>query len=74
MAYSVSFASIAATLVHTFLYFRKQIAVQARRSLHEEPDIHARLMARYRQVPEWWYAVIFAAMFTFGVVAIEVSP
>ncbi|KAF8510486.1 OPT oligopeptide transporter [Gautieria morchelliformis] len=74
MAYGVSFASITATIVHTFLYFRKQIAVQARRSLHEQPDIHARLMSRYKQVPEWWYAVIFVSMFTFGVVAIEVWP
>ncbi len=25
--------------MHAFLYFRKQIWVQARRSLHEQPDI-----------------------------------
>jgi len=46
---SLSFASITATLMHAFLYFRKQIWVQARRSLHEQADIHARLMARYPQ-------------------------
>ena len=38
-----------ATLMHAFLYFRKQIWVQARRSLHEQPDIHARLMSKYPQ-------------------------
>jgi hypothetical protein len=27
--------------------------------MHEQPDIHARLMAVYPQVPEWWYAIIF---------------
>ena len=48
-----------ATLTHTFLYYRKQIWTQARRSIEEQPDIHARLMSRYRQVPEWWYAMIF---------------
>jgi hypothetical protein len=53
LTYGLSFASIAATLVHAFLYFRKQIWVQARRSLSEQPDIHARLMSRYKQVPEW---------------------
>jgi OPT family small oligopeptide transporter len=74
ISYGLSFASITATLVHAFLYFRKQIWVQARRSIHEQPDIHARLMARYPQVPEWWYLIIFLSMFAFGVIAIEVWP
>ena len=52
--------------------FRQQIWVQARRSLSEQPDIHARLMSRYPQVPEWWYLIIFVPMFIFGAVSIEV--
>ena len=72
LSYGLSFAAITATIVHTFLYFRKQIWIQARRSLSEQPDIHARLMSRYPQVPEWWYMIIFLSMFVFGVVAIEV--
>jgi len=59
ISYGLSFASITATLTHAFLYFRKQIWTQARRAMHEQPDIHARLMSRYPQVPEWWYAIIF---------------
>ncbi|KAI0296744.1 OPT oligopeptide transporter [Multifurca ochricompacta] len=72
ISYGLSFASITATLTHTFLYYRKQIWTQARRSLSEQPDIHARLMAVYKEVPDWWYISIFLAMFVFGVVAIEV--
>ncbi|KAF8518157.1 OPT oligopeptide transporter [Hysterangium stoloniferum] len=49
LSYGLSFAGMTSTLVHTLLYFRKQIMVQARRSLGEQPDIHARLMSRYRQ-------------------------
>ena len=41
------------------MYYRKQIWVQARRSMNEQSDVHARLMARYPQVPEWWYAILF---------------
>ncbi|KAI5122711.1 hypothetical protein M0805_009764 [Coniferiporia weirii] len=74
ISYGLSFAGITATIVHAFLYFRKQIWVQARRSLHEQPDIHARLMSRYAQVPEWWYMIVFASMFVAGVIAIEVWP
>ncbi|PPQ65048.1 hypothetical protein CVT26_015744 [Gymnopilus dilepis] len=72
ISYGLSFASITATLTHALLYFRKQIWTQSRRAMHEQPDIHARLMARYPQVPEWWYATIFLIMFAFGVIAIEV--
>ncbi|KAH9487322.1 Sexual differentiation process protein isp4 [Psilocybe cubensis] len=73
--YSPLFLSIiTATLMHAFLYFRKQIWVQARRSLHEQPDIHARLMSKYEQVPEWWYLTIFLSMFTLGIISIEVWP
>jgi OPT family small oligopeptide transporter len=72
ISYGLSFASITATLAHAALYFRKQIWTQARRAMHEQPDIHARLMSRYRQVPEWWYALVFLAMFAAGVICIEV--
>lgn len=54
ISYGLSFASITATIVHAVLYFRKQIWIQARRSLAEQPDIHARLMSRYAQVPDWY--------------------
>ena len=59
VSYGLSFASITATITHTFLYYRKQIWTQARRSMNEQADIHARLMAKYPQVPEWWYVTIF---------------
>ncbi|KAF8233764.1 OPT superfamily oligopeptide transporter [Tricholoma matsutake] len=51
VSYGLSFAVMAATLTHI---------PQARRSMQEQPDIHARLMARYPQVPEWWYLIMFA--------------
>ena len=88
MSYGLSFAAITATLTHAFLFYRKQIWSQARRSLKEQPDIHARLMSKYKQVPEWYYGVIFGTsfpsvsffsdimnsvvMFVFAVVSIEV--
>ena len=59
IAYGLSFASITSTVTHTFLYYRKQIWTQARRSLSEQPDIHARLMSVYKEVPDWWYIGIF---------------
>jgi OPT family oligopeptide transporter len=62
ISYGLSFASITATLTHALLYFRKQIWTQSRRAMNEQPDIHARLMGRYTQVPDWWYAIIFCTL------------
>lgn len=31
-------------------------------------------MAKYPEVPDWWYAIIFLVMFAFGVISIEVWP
>ncbi|KZP16413.1 OPT oligopeptide transporter [Athelia psychrophila] len=72
MSYGLSFASITATLAHAFLFFRKQIWAQSRRSIGEQPDIHARLMSKYKQVPEWYYAIILVVTFVMGIISIEV--
>ncbi|KAE9392531.1 OPT oligopeptide transporter [Gymnopus androsaceus JB14] len=72
LAYGLSFASVTGTLTHTILFYRKQIWSQARRSIHEQNDIHARLMSRYPQVPNWWFIVTFVVMFVFGVISITV--
>ncbi|KAE9404412.1 OPT oligopeptide transporter [Gymnopus androsaceus JB14] len=73
-AYGLSFAAIASTITHSFLYFRKQIWVHARRSLSEQRDVHSRLMSHYSQVPEWWYLIIFIVSFLMGVLCIELWP
>ncbi|KAH7104863.1 OPT oligopeptide transporter [Auriculariales sp. MPI-PUGE-AT-0066] len=74
ISYGLSFASITSTIVHAWIYYRKQILYQSKRGLKEQPDIHARLMSRYAEVPNWWYGCIFASMFVFGCVAISLWP
>ena len=49
MSYALSFMAITATITHAIIYFRKPIKIHFKRSLQEQPDIHARLMANYRQ-------------------------
>lgn len=74
LSYGLSFASMTATLVHTFLYSGKDLWRQLRRSINDEPDIHARLMSVYREVPVWWYASTFVVSVVFGIISIEVWP
>ncbi|KAH7926403.1 OPT oligopeptide transporter [Leucogyrophana mollusca] len=71
VSYGLSFASVMATIMHAILFFRQQIWSQCRPSTGERPDIHARLMSKYRQVPEWWYLVIFVIMFILGIVTVK---
>lgn len=71
ISYGLSFASITATITHSLIHFWKPIKIYFGRSLREQPDIHAQLMSRYAQVPEWWYACIFVVTFTFACLCIE---
>ena len=48
-------------MMHALLFFRKQILSRCKRSIKEQSDVHARLMSKYKQVPEWWYGVILSA-------------
>lgn len=74
MSYALSFMAITSMITHTIIYFRKPIRVQFGRSLREQPDIHARLMSNYRQVPEWWYAILFVITFIFACVCVHIWP
>lgn len=49
MSYGLSFLSITATITHAVIYFWKPIQIQFKRSLREQPDIHAQLMSNYSQ-------------------------
>jgi hypothetical protein len=59
ITYGLSFATITAILTHNFLYYRKYIWTHAHRPPSGQPDIHARLMSVYKEVPDWWYLMIF---------------
>lgn len=65
ISYGLAFASITATLTHTFLYYGKQFWSLARRSASVKPDIHARLMFPYKEVPDWWYLIILCLFHLF---------
>ncbi|KAF8267594.1 OPT oligopeptide transporter [Lactarius quietus] len=68
ISYGLSFSTVTSTITHTLIYNRNMIWNRARR----QPDIHARLMSVYNEVPDWWYLTIFCTMFGFGAAAIEI--
>ncbi|KAL6698383.1 OPT oligopeptide transporter domain-containing protein [Trichoderma pleuroticola] len=71
LAYALSFAAVAAVLIHVALYHGKEIWGQFKLARHQEDDVHMRLMKKYRDAEDWWYAALFIGMvaISFGIVA-----
>lgn len=67
--YGLSFASLTAVVVHTYLWHGKDIydAVRGRQKL----DIHGRLMRAYRKVPLWWNVAIVIVVTALSIVLAE---
>ncbi|BFZ59744.1 hypothetical protein YB2330_000761 [Saitoella coloradoensis] len=74
LSYGLGFAAIMAVIVHTYLYSGKQIWRQAKATRESEPDVHARLMAKYPEAPDWWFAVLGLVMFGIGMGAVVGYP
>jgi OPT family small oligopeptide transporter len=74
ISYGLSFAAIASLVVYTYLHHGKTIWRQYKSSTTEKPDIHMKLMRRYKEAPTWWYMSLFSAVgYTFPVRYILVS-
>jgi len=72
VTYGTIFATYPAILVHTFLWYHKDVARQFRRRLKDETDIHSRLMSKYPEVPQWWFLVLGIVSLVVGIIGIEV--
>lgn len=72
LVYATTLAAITALFVHTALYHGKTLWRGIRNFRTEEDDIHAKLMKRYKEVPEWWYALIGAVTFVLAIITVEV--
>ncbi|KAK6458856.1 OPT oligopeptide transporter protein-domain-containing protein [Scheffersomyces xylosifermentans] len=70
ISYGLSFASITATVVHTALFHGREILEQFKSK--EKPDVHTRLMKRYREVPDWWFVIVFLVFFALSIVTVRV--
>ncbi|PBP22617.1 small oligopeptide transporter-like protein [Diplocarpon rosae] len=74
MSYGLSFAAIASLIVYTYLHHGEQIWGQFRNSTKEEPDIHMKLMSKYKEAPTWWYLSLFALMVVVSLVTVLGFP
>ncbi|KAL9684499.1 hypothetical protein QQ045_021939 [Rhodiola kirilowii] len=61
MSYGFGFATLSATVVHVSLFHGSDIWNQTKSAFGgRRVDVHTRLMQKYKQVPMWWFLIIFA--------------
>ncbi|KAF9409469.1 hypothetical protein BGZ94_001943, partial [Podila epigama] len=71
LTYGIGFAGLSATLAHVVLYHGKDIRDQWRAAVSmKDHDIHSRLMMAYKEVPQWWYAVLFLVSLTLSIITV----
>ncbi|KKF96328.1 Sexual differentiation process protein isp4 [Ceratocystis platani] len=69
LSYGMGFAGLVSTIVHVALFYGQDIVARTQDLKYEPPDVHLKLMRKYKEAPEWWFMSIFALSFTFGMVA-----
>ncbi|KAK4186533.1 putative sexual differentiation process protein [Podospora australis] len=74
ISYGLSFAAITSLVVYTYLHHGKTIWRQYKSSTTEKPDIHMKLMRRYKEAPTWWYMSLFAIMLALGFITVLAWP
>lgn len=72
LSYGMSFAALISALTHVILFYGPDVWRRAVNSRSEEPDVHLKLMRKYKETPEWWFAAIFVVSFAFGLIASQV--
>lgn len=74
ISYGLSFAAIASLVVYTYLHHGKTIWSQYKSSTSEKPDIHMKLMGKYKEAPTWWYMGLFGIMLVLGFITVLAFP
>lgn len=64
--YGLSFAALTAALVHTMLFHGKEIWYRFKTARNQEPDVHLKMMKKYNDAPDWWYAILLAVSMALG--------
>ncbi|KAG6000312.1 hypothetical protein E4U54_001466 [Claviceps lovelessii] len=72
LSYCMSFATLTSTITHCALFYGPDMWRRTRNYQSEKPDIHMKLMKRYKEAPEWWFAAVFAVSLVFGMISSQV--
>ncbi|TYJ55061.1 OPT family small oligopeptide transporter [Cryptococcus floricola] len=71
LSYALSFAAVTSIVIYTILYNGKEIWAKFKNAKHGGEDIHKRLMNEYKEVPDWWYAILTVVVLGLGIFTIR---
>ncbi|KAI0133875.1 small oligopeptide transporter [Xylariales sp. AK1849] len=74
LCYGLSFAGISSVIVHTGLFHAKDIWRRFRERQGTLDDTHAKMMRKYKPVPQWWFLCIFVPCLALSFVTSYVWP
>jgi OPT family small oligopeptide transporter len=74
ISYGLSFATIASLVVYTWIHYRHQIMAQFKKAHVEEQDVHMKMMLKYPETPNSWYAGVFVLMIALSFVVVLKWP
>ncbi|GAA5804072.1 hypothetical protein HPULCUR_009558 [Helicostylum pulchrum] len=74
VCYGQGLAALGAIISHTVLYNGKEIWARIKNARQADDDIHAKLMDRYKEVPDFWYFALFIVALGLSFVTIIVWP
>ncbi|CDP19589.1 unnamed protein product [Coffea canephora] len=60
VSYALTFAAVVATITHVACFNGKEIYNLFRASSKGKPDIHTKLMRKYKGIPGWWFVLMLA--------------
>lgn len=64
-------AAIGGLVAHVVLFWGKDVIKAVRQSRDKsQPDRHYQAMLKYKEAPHWWYLVLLAISFIFGLVVV----
>ncbi|PHH63553.1 hypothetical protein CDD81_5740 [Ophiocordyceps australis] len=72
LSYGLSFATLMSTIAHVVLFYGSDVWNRARNAHYDEPDIHFKLMRKYKEAPQWWFLSVFIVSFACGMIASQV--
>ncbi|CAF4549597.1 unnamed protein product, partial [Didymodactylos carnosus] len=74
LSYGPTFAILPACIIHAVLFHGKEILNQFNMSITEATnEIHGKLMAKYKEVPEWWYTIVFCLSFVMAALSCQLG-
>ncbi|GAB5591359.1 hypothetical protein Unana1_06259 [Umbelopsis nana] len=83
MMFALSFVALTASITHVGLYYasdlKKEFWVWGKNKEQQKYDkemgldIHVKMMQRYKDVPWWWYALVFGITIVISIVVCEAS-